>query len=60
MNPEELDRLKFLCEQIAVEQDHSKFVKLVQELNDFLEHKGQRLEQGQLKAESNASSSNID
>jgi hypothetical protein len=47
MNPEERDRLKVLCEQIAAEQDHSKFVKLVQELDDFLEHKEKRLEQSQ-------------
>lgn len=33
-----------LCEQIAKEQDHEKFEKLVHELNDLLENKEQRLE----------------
>ncbi|HEY4764554.1 MAG TPA: hypothetical protein VIH75_12825 [Candidatus Sulfotelmatobacter sp.] len=36
--------MQVLCEQIAKEQDHEKFVKLVQELNDLLDHKQQRLE----------------
>jgi hypothetical protein len=33
-----------LCEQIAKERDHEKFVKLVQALNELLENKEQRLD----------------
>jgi altronate dehydratase len=44
MTPEERERMHALCERIAKEQNHEKFVKLVQELNDMLEHKEQRLE----------------
>lgn len=44
MSPEERERMHTLCEQIAKEQDHKKFAKLVQELNNLLERKDQRLE----------------
>jgi hypothetical protein len=44
MTPDERERMNILCERIAKEQDHTKFVKLVQELNDLLDHKEQRLE----------------
>jgi hypothetical protein len=44
MTPDERERMNVLCERIAKEQDHDKFVKLVQELNDLLDHKEQRLE----------------
>jgi hypothetical protein len=44
MTPEERDRMHLLCERIAKEQDHDKFVTLVQELNDLLENKERRLE----------------
>ena len=44
MTPDEKERMQVLCERIAKEQDHDKFVKLVQELNDLLDHKEQRLE----------------
>jgi altronate dehydratase len=44
MTPEERERMHALCERIAKEQNHEKFVKLVQELNDLLEHKQERLE----------------
>jgi hypothetical protein len=50
MTPEERERMNVLCERIAKEQDHDKFVKLVQELNDLLEHKEQRLEDPPKKA----------
>ncbi|HXO93819.1 MAG TPA: hypothetical protein VN825_06770 [Candidatus Acidoferrum sp.] len=43
MTPEERERMHALCERIAKEQNHEKFVKLVQELNDLLEHKEERL-----------------
>lgn len=44
MTPEERERMTLLCELIAKEQDHRKFVELVQELNDLLDHKESRLE----------------
>lgn len=37
--------MRVLCEQIAKEQDHEKFVKLVQQLNNLLERKEHRLEE---------------
>jgi hypothetical protein len=44
MTPDERERMHFLCEQIAKEQNHDQFSKLVQELNELLEHKEHRLE----------------
>lgn len=44
MIPEERERVRILCDQIAKEQNHDKFTKLVLELNDLLEHKKTRLE----------------
>lgn len=44
MTPDERERMHILCERIAKEQDHKKFIRLVQELNDLLDHKGRRLE----------------
>ena len=40
--------MHILCERIAKEQNHEKFVKLVQELNNLLGNKEHRLE-GQAK-----------
>jgi len=34
MTPDERERMTVLCNQIAVEQNHQKFMQLVQELND--------------------------
>jgi hypothetical protein len=45
MTPEEREHMNALCEQIAREQDHEKFVKLVQQLNNLLEKKEHRLEE---------------
>ena len=44
MTPDERERMHTLCERIAREQNHEKFVKLVQELNNLLENKEHRLE----------------
>lgn len=44
MTPDERERMQVLCEQIATEEDPEKFTKLVQELNDLLDHKVQRLD----------------
>jgi len=45
MIPAERQRMQLLCEQIATEQDHARFVQLVQELNDLLDHMEPRLVQ---------------
>jgi len=55
MTPEERENMRILCDQIAKEQNHDKFTKLVLELNDLLEHKEQRLEGRPKKPEWNAS-----
>ncbi len=44
MTPDERERMHNLCEQLAIEQNHEKFTKLVQELNDLLDHKEERLD----------------
>jgi hypothetical protein len=44
MTPDERERMHFLCERIAKEQNHDQFLRLVQELNDLLERKEHRLE----------------
>jgi hypothetical protein len=49
MQGEAKERWKALCEQIAVEQDHEKFLALIQELNEVLEEKELRLKAAQAK-----------
>lgn len=39
----QLERWREVCEQIAVEQDPERFTTLVDELNELLEAKEQRL-----------------
>lgn len=55
MTPDERERMQFLCERIAKEEDREEFTKLVHELNDLLEHKGQRLERPASPADSKSS-----
>jgi hypothetical protein len=43
MTPEEREKMQILCLQIAVEQDHGKFTKLIQQLNELLDDKANRL-----------------
>ena len=43
MTPEERHRMHALCARIEVEKDHEEFTRLVQELNDLLEGKENRL-----------------
>jgi hypothetical protein len=43
MTPDERERMAVLCERIAKEQDLAKFKQFVQELNELLKHKEQRL-----------------
>jgi hypothetical protein len=44
MTSEEQQHMLKLCRQIEAEQDQHKFLRLVEELNDLLEGKAQRLE----------------
>jgi hypothetical protein len=46
MTPEEKTRMDVLCAQIATEKDQSKFLKLVEQLNDLLERSHVQLTQG--------------
>lgn len=43
MTPDERERMTFLCDQIAVEKNHLRFMELVQELNDLLSKKQHRM-----------------
>ena len=44
MNKNETDRFEELCALIAVEQDRRKFMAMVEELNQLLSAKDQRLQ----------------
>lgn len=44
MTPEQNKRLNHLCSEIAKEQDHARFHRLVKELNELLDEKEQRLD----------------
>jgi hypothetical protein len=43
MTPDERERMAILCERIAKEKNLTKFMELVEQLNDLLKHKEQRL-----------------
>lgn len=45
MTPDERERMAILCERIAKEQDRHKFAELVEQLNNLLDQKDQRLEE---------------
>ena len=47
MTPEERERFTRLCQQIQFERDPIKFNELVNELNDLLEDKQDRLSEKQ-------------
>jgi hypothetical protein len=44
MTPDERERMMALCNQIAAEKSHQKFMERVQELNDLLARKEHRME----------------
>ena len=44
MKPDERERMYQLCALIECEQDHHRFLQLIEELNDLLERKERRLE----------------
>jgi hypothetical protein len=44
MTPEEVERMKVLCQQIESEKDHNRFSQLIAELNELLERKNKRLD----------------
>ena len=60
MTPDERERMRFLCEQIAREENREKFTKLIHELNDLLEHKVQRLDQPASRLDSKSSHSMVE
>lgn len=43
MAPDAREQIVILCQRIAVEQDRDKFTELVDQLNELLERKVQRL-----------------
>jgi hypothetical protein len=43
MTPDEREQMAILCERIAKEQDHDKFVELVRQLDALLSAKERRL-----------------
>lgn len=49
MKPDERERMYQLCAMIEKEQDRERFMQLIKELNDLLERKEHRLEQGERK-----------
>ena len=51
MTPDERERMFALCEQIAKEKDHARFLKLVEQLNALLENKECRLDRSGPAAE---------
>lgn len=44
MTPDEQEEMNLLCQRIIEEQDHGKFMDLVRQLNQLLEHKRRRVE----------------
>jgi hypothetical protein len=44
MTPDDRERMYQLCSQIEKEQDHHRFLRLIEELNNLLERQEQRLE----------------
>lgn len=45
MKPDERERMYQLCALIETEKDHHRFLKLIEELNELLGRKEQRLEE---------------
>lgn len=46
MTPDERERMEKLCNQIAIEKDPKIFDQLIQELNDLLAAKQERIQSG--------------
>lgn len=45
MKPDERERMYQLCALIEKEKNHQRFIELIQELNELLERKQERLEE---------------
>jgi hypothetical protein len=45
LTPKEQERMNWLCQRIQEENDHSKFIALVRELNELLERKERQIEE---------------
>ena len=54
MTSQEKQRMLELCQQIMVEEDHGRMIRLVQELNDIFDAKEMRLRQPIGKASINS------
>jgi len=52
MTPDEVERMKALCQQIETEKDHDRFTQLIAELNELLERKQHRLDRSSPPTES--------
>lgn len=50
MTPEERQRMYQLCAMIETEKDRHRFLQLIEELNQLLERKEQRLEEDQSRS----------
>jgi hypothetical protein len=42
MTPEEVERMKVLCQQIGIEEDQHEFSQLIAELTELLERKNKQ------------------
>jgi len=52
MTPEEVERMKVLCQQIESEKNRDRFLQLIAELAELLERKQHRLERSSPPTES--------
>jgi hypothetical protein len=43
MTPDEQEQMNILCQRIALEQDQERFTELIQQLNELLDGKSNRL-----------------
>jgi hypothetical protein len=53
MTADERAEMERLCRLIAVEKDQTKFIALVRQLNELLEHKGNRFKNQQSSTKAN-------
>jgi hypothetical protein len=53
MTPDEVERMKVLCQQIETEKNHDRFTQLIAELNELLERKQHRLDRSSRRQNQN-------
>jgi hypothetical protein len=49
MTPDDRERMHILCQRLAVEEGHSEFTKLVEEMNELLAREESRLKQDRVR-----------